>query len=730
MQENKVNTSLLLLPGGRGAGYVLKKIISLIITIVVILLAALAALICRSVFWALKTWSDLSMEEIIYHLRMPMEGTNSDMIHDYIGYCVVISIVVACVLIGVFILIHRRRAIYHIARGVTAMLALLIGLLSFRYFWNTLDVSEYVENQSTYSSFIDDNYVDPTSVELGFPEEKRNLIYIFLESMENTYADQENGGAFEQNVIPELTELSKENENFSGAQDILNGGYALKGATWTIGAMFAQTSGLPLSIPIDMNSMSTQEEFFPGTTVLGDILEDEGYCQALLIGSDVAFGGRKLYFSQHGDYELYDYNHSLEQGEIPEDYYVWWGYEDEILFENAKNKLNILSNSDEPFNLTILTVDTHFEDGYKCSLCQDEYGEDQYSNVMACSSRQVAEFVKWVQEQPFYENTTIVISGDHLTMDSDYCDDVDPEYERKVYTTYINSAVAPEESTFREYSTFDAFPTTLASLGVDIPGNRLGLGVNLFSAEQTLVEKYGIDEVNKGLGQKSELMDRLIAGVETKLMQIDVDFGEDESEKAVVTVSNIHWGEGMTGIYCGIWSQKDQSDIKWYVAEEQANGDYAAEVPISDFTYGDTTYNIHVYSKMKGDMANIYMGSTTVKVGSVPGQDNSEEHSSISDISADIEIEPYDYRVGKFDVYLKNLTTDKNIMSIRCAVWSDENQDDLWWYEGELLENGDYVVHVYASDFQYRETVYNVHMYAIDDTGNSIMVAASYGEIN
>ena len=166
MQENKVNTSLLLLPGGRGAGYVLKKIISLIITIVVILLAALAALICRSVFWALKTWSDLSMEEIIYHLRMPMEGTNSDMIHDYIGYCVVISIVVACVLIGVFILIHRRRAIYHIARGVTAMLALLIGLLSFRYFWNTLDVSEYVENQSTYSSFIDDNYVDPTSVEL------------------------------------------------------------------------------------------------------------------------------------------------------------------------------------------------------------------------------------------------------------------------------------------------------------------------------------------------------------------------------------------------------------------------------------------------------------------------------------------------------------------------------------------------------------------------------------
>lgn len=69
----------------------------------------------------------------------------------------------------------------------------------------------------------------------------------------------------------------------------------------------------------------------------------------------------------------------------------------------------------------MLTVDTHFTDGYLCDLCDDEY-DDQYSNVMACSSKQVAEFVEWVQEQDFYENTTIVISGDHLTMDSDYLD--------------------------------------------------------------------------------------------------------------------------------------------------------------------------------------------------------------------------------------------------------------------------------------------------------------------
>lgn len=51
------------------------------------------------------------------------------------------------------------------------------------------------------------------------------------------------------------------------------------------------------------------------------------------------------------------------------------------------------------------------------------------------------------------------------------------------------------------FTTMDMFPSTLAALGVKIEGERLGLGVNLFSDEQTLAEKYGyeymFDELNK-----------------------------------------------------------------------------------------------------------------------------------------------------------------------------------------------------------------------------------------
>ena len=135
--------------------------------------------------------------------------------------------------------------------------------------------------------------MDPEEVEISFPDQKRNLIYIFLESMETTYADRKNGGAFEKNVIPELTKLAQQSEDFSGETDQLNGGYAMPGATWTMGAMFAQTSGLPLNISISSNYMDTQDHFFANTTTLGDILEKEGYSQTLLIGSEAKFGGRR-----------------------------------------------------------------------------------------------------------------------------------------------------------------------------------------------------------------------------------------------------------------------------------------------------------------------------------------------------------------------------------------------------------------------------------------------------
>lgn len=76
-------------------------------------------------------------------------------------------------------------------------------------------------------------------------------------------------------------------------------------------------------------------------------------------------------------------------------------------------------------------------------------------------------------------------------------------YNRTVYNAFINTNVKPINEKERIFSTMDFFPTTLASLGVYIDGDRLGLGTNLFSDKHTLLEEYNYSYVNTELNKNS-----------------------------------------------------------------------------------------------------------------------------------------------------------------------------------------------------------------------------------
>ncbi len=570
----------------------MKKLLMRIVNVLCTILTVFFVLFGFSLIWCLRTWKHLKMDELIYELSAPLQGVGNDMLVQYALNCVVPALVFVLILIVLhFFIAKKTEKTGKIVKGVIFAASFCFALVWVLIFWNRLDVGSYLEGMGDDSTFIQDNYVDAGKVNMTFPEKKRNLIYIFLESVEMTYSDKENGGGFEFNCIPELTKLSEENENFS-VDGKLNGGIVFPGTTWTMGAMFAQTSGLPLKIDIGENMMSTQETFFPGITTIGEVLKDAGYNQILALGSKIEFGGRKVYFEKHGEYTIHDYNYAIENGLIPEDYYVFWGFEDEKLFDMARNDLTELSKSDQPFNYTILTVDTHFEDGYVCHLCNDEFGDNQYANVMACSSRQVTEFVEWCKKQDFYENTTIVLCGDHTTMDADFCDDVSEDYLRKTYTAFINPAVEKvRKDTNISYSTMDMYPTTLAAMGVSIEGDQLGMGVNLFSDKETIVEKYGYDEVSRQLKLGSPFMNSL-SGIDfnsdklrskqgwkpdadvnvtsydplTQILTLEVD--------DIVNVSNVR------NVYATLYDN-DGDKIKKYKLTMHPDRSYTAEIDIS-----------------------------------------------------------------------------------------------------------------------------------------------------
>ncbi len=576
--------------------------------ILMALIGAVSTCLFLSAKWMLKTWNGLTMDELIFHIKSPVEGTNSDIMVSWIVSCGIATLLAVIMIVALYIILGKKSLAKRIETYVIFLVSAAMLTFTVLNVSATLSVADYMNNKSEYSSFIDMHYVDPASVDITFPEQKRNLICIYLESMEVTYSDEASGGAFPENTIPELTEISMQNENFSGDEAVLNGGSSMPGATWTMAALFATTSGLPLTIPVERNSMNKQDTFMPALVNLGDILGEAGYRQEFLCGSDAAFGGRKLYFQSHGDYEMRDYNYYSDNGGIPLGHRVWWGFEDFYLMDFAKQELTTLAAGSEPFNLTMLTVDTHFEDGWKCKDCPDTFEGNKYANVMSCSSSKVAELIDWIQQQPWYENTTIVVTGDHPTMDSDFCKDVPETYARKVYTAYINSAVEPEMNEYREFTTFDDFPTILASIGAKIDGEKLGLGTNLFSSELTLSEEYGNTVLAEEVQKNSELMDKLTEGIDVN--KATVKEGTTRADNnANAWVETYKAGSHILYAYINaIETDIEYEDIMVYVKSEDYEGTqwyngemtdavtYGFHINMADFEYTPGRYDIQFYA--------------------------------------------------------------------------------------------------------------------------------------
>ena len=405
------------------------------------LLNIIAFVLFFASYWALDTYGNFSGDELFFHLLVPLGGINNQSLTNLLTHVFIPGIIFG-ILITILIIkfIKEKRII------INVILFFIITIYSF----HNINIFTYVSDQINQSDFIKNYYVETKDIEVNFPKEKQNLIYIYLESMENTYSSKKYGGSQNKNLIPNLTQLALNNTSFSNNEK-LGGALHLNGTAWTAAAMVGQTSGLPLKINTSSNGIIDLNNFFPNTKTLGDILKENGYKNYLLVGSDSNYGCRKQYFEQHGSYQIYDLNTAIKNKEMTT-----------TLFRSYK---------------------------------------DQYSNVINCADTKISKFIDWIKQQEFYKNTTIIIVGDHLSMDTDYFKD--ENYQRTIYNVILNSKVDTQNNKNREFSTLDMFPTAIASLGAEIKGNRLGLGTNLFSDRKTIIEEKGYSYVFKELNKRS-----------------------------------------------------------------------------------------------------------------------------------------------------------------------------------------------------------------------------------
>src|SRR5699024_7871452 len=103
-----------------------------------------------------------------------------------------------------------------------------------------------------------------------------NLLLIYLESLERTYADRERFG----DAYADLAAIGENAKRFIGVRQLDNTG-------WTMAGMIASQCGSPL-MPAGLlhdRQFEPLDEVVPGVTCLGDLLHEQGYRQSYLGGA-------------------------------------------------------------------------------------------------------------------------------------------------------------------------------------------------------------------------------------------------------------------------------------------------------------------------------------------------------------------------------------------------------------------------------------------------------------
>ncbi len=361
------------------------------------------------------------------------------------------------------------------------------------YTLSVFKIFSYYKNLNAPSSnYYEKNYVAPKKENILFYK-KNNLIIIHLESIEKTYYDKK---IFSEDLIPNIENLSNENLSFSGYLQA-------SGTGWTIGGLFSAYCGVPLKAVIHANGYGRFKEFFPNIKCLPEILKDNDYNTYFMQGADLKFAGKDKFFTQHGIDEVYGKYELQSRSDYRETNDGDWGVNDKALFEYAKKKLLKISKSNKPFMMSLLTVDTHHPKGFLSEDCSANY-DNRFKNVLACNDKLLFSFIEWIKSQEFYQDTTIVVVGDHLSMPNLIYDKLEKSNNREIVNVFINSQIETNNKN-RNFTAFDLFPTIMESMGAKIKGDQLGLGISLFSGKKTLVEKEGLRSFNSKIYRKSRL---------------------------------------------------------------------------------------------------------------------------------------------------------------------------------------------------------------------------------
>jgi len=500
-----------------------KKEHSCIKIALIFLLQALSFLLCILVPWAVQVFPLSSPEAVLFSLFMPVEGAEGFVIETLkekvLAYGIIsFTAIISLQIIGSLLLFKYKiegkntNGFISIALAQTPnikerlyqaskiVLKFLLGcaFISLIFIPSILYSPAFKAffAESVDSEFYKKEYINPKEISKPNLESPKNLIVIFLESIETNLEP----------FTPEINDWKKKGLNF------YPGGTSVAGTGWSIAGITAALCGVPINMPYGIVNDSYNGDlpsYLPGATCIMELLRENGYNQSSIRGVNKRYTQVGKFWKAHGDIDVKDADYYRERYDnLPAAFRIFDGIEDKKLFEFARKELDSLGSLERPFAFYMTTADTHLPQGFLDSSCT--YTEKtKFQNVLRCSSYMTGNFLEWISQQPWYKNTIVMAIGDHVTPGLSARVELSPD--EKLYTVafFLN---APTEgiNTNRTFSNLDYAPTILELLGWQLPRHGFALGRSLLSNEQTLLESYGRDSLETNLRQQSIQYDEFL----------------------------------------------------------------------------------------------------------------------------------------------------------------------------------------------------------------------------
>ncbi|MGM0842061.1 MAG: LTA synthase family protein [Bacillota bacterium] len=271
-------------------------------------------------------------------------------------------------------------------------------------------------------NYVRASYIEPDKEMFGVAKDK-NLIIVSLESLQNFVINSEMNG---QEITPFLNDFIGESYYFDNFYHQTQQGktsdseFLLDNSLYPLnrGAVFFTHSG---------------NEFESMTEKLGE----NGYYTTAMHANNKSFWNRDIMYDSLG----YERFYSLPDYEVTEENSVNWGMKDIPFFEQSVEHMKEMP---QPFSTKMITLTNHYpftldeEDKLIDPYTSNDGTVNRYFQTVRYMDEAVKNFITDLKESGLYENSVIVMYGDHYGIS---------ENHNKAMSQYLGKEVTPFVST-------------------------------------------------------------------------------------------------------------------------------------------------------------------------------------------------------------------------------------------------------------------------------------------